>query len=56
VQLAQTHPDVAEVLDLLGNADPAPDWAELYKVHEILLDNLPGFYQRGQARPCWRQV
>jgi hypothetical protein len=47
VQLAQTHPDVAEVLDLLGNADPAPDWAELYKVHEILLDNVPGFYQRG---------
>jgi hypothetical protein len=34
-------------LDLLGNADPAPDWAELYKVHEILLDDVPGFYQRG---------
>jgi hypothetical protein len=47
VQLAQTHPDVAEVLDLLGNADPAPDWADLYKVHEILLDNVPGFYERG---------
>jgi hypothetical protein len=47
VQLAQSHPDVAEVLDLLGNADPAPDWAELYKVHEILLDNVPEFYQRG---------
>jgi hypothetical protein len=45
VQLAQTHPDVAEVLDLLGN--PAPGWAELYKVHEIVLDNVPGFYQRG---------
>jgi hypothetical protein len=40
VQLAQTHLDVAEVLDLLGTADPAPDWAELYKVHEILLDRL----------------
>src|SRR5918993_503376 len=24
VQLAQTHPDVAEVLDILGGADPAP--------------------------------
>ena len=47
VQLAQIHPDVAEVLDLLGNADPAPGWAELYKVHEILLDSVPGFYQRG---------
>lgn len=47
VQLAQTYPDVAEDLDLRGNADPAPDWAALYKVHEILLDNVPGFYQRG---------
>jgi hypothetical protein len=47
VQLAQIHPDVAEVLDILGNADPAPSWSDLYKVHEILLDNVPGFYQRG---------
>jgi hypothetical protein len=47
VQLAQTHPDVAEVLDILGDADPAPSWAELYKLHEILLDNVPEFYQRG---------
>ena len=47
VQLAQTHPDVAEVLDILGNAHPAPDWSDLYKVHEILLDNVPNFYQRG---------
>lgn len=47
VQLAQTHPDVAEVLDILGNADPAPDWSDLYKIHEIMLDNVPGFYQRG---------
>jgi hypothetical protein len=47
VQLAQSLQDVAEVLDLLGNADPAPDWADLYKVHEILLDNVPGFYEGG---------
>jgi hypothetical protein len=47
VQLALIHPDVAEVLDILGNADPAPDWSDLYKIHEILLDNVPGFYQRG---------
>jgi hypothetical protein len=47
VQLAQTYPDVAEVLDILGDADPAPNWAELYKIHEILLDNVPEFYQRG---------
>ena len=47
VQLAQTCPDVAEVLDTLGNADPAPDWSDLHKIHEIVLDNVPGFYQRG---------
>jgi hypothetical protein len=47
VQLAQTYPDVAEVLDILGDADPAPNWAELYKIHEILLDNVSEFYQRG---------
>lgn len=47
MQLAQTHPDVAEVLDILGGADPAPDWSDLYKIHEIMLDNVPGFYQRG---------
>jgi hypothetical protein len=47
VQLAQTHPDVAEVLNILGGADPAPDWSDLYKIHEIMLDNVPGFYQRG---------
>jgi hypothetical protein len=47
VQLARTHPDVAEVLDIFGNADPAPDWSDLYKVHEILLDNVPDFYKRG---------
>jgi hypothetical protein len=47
VQLAQTHPDVAEVLDILGKADPAPNWSDLYKVLEIMLDNVPSFYQRG---------
>ena len=47
VQLARTHPDVAEALDILGDADPAPDWSDLYKVHEILLDNVPDFYRRG---------
>jgi hypothetical protein len=47
VQLAQTHPDVAKVLDILGKADPAPEWSDLYKVLEIVLDNVPGFYLRG---------
>ena len=47
MQLSLIHPDVAEVLDILGDADPAPDWSDLYKIHEILLDNVPGFYQRG---------
>jgi hypothetical protein len=31
-------------LDILGSADPAPDWSDLYKVHEIMLANVPGFY------------
>ena len=39
--------DQRQVHAVLGNADPAPDWSDLYKIHEILLDNVPGFYQRG---------
>ena len=46
MQLAQTHSDVAEVLDILGNVEP-PDWSDLYRVHEILLDNVPQFYEHG---------
>jgi hypothetical protein len=47
VQLAQSHPDVAEVLDILGKGARAPDWSDLYEIHEIMLNNVPGFYQRG---------
>jgi hypothetical protein len=47
VQLAQTHSDVAEVLEILGRPDSPPDWVDLYKVFEIVLDNTPGLYKRG---------
>jgi len=46
VQLAETHPDVAEVMDILGKADPAPEWFELFNRgsaacrHMTLLDLL----------------
>ena len=36
MKLARAHPDVAEALEILGKADPAPDWVELYKVFEDL--------------------
>jgi len=42
VQLARTHLDVAEVLEILGKANPAPDWVELYKVFEIVRDSVGG--------------
>ncbi len=47
VQLAQSLPDVAEVLDILGKADPAPGWVDLYKVFEIINDNAKGCVNRG---------
>jgi hypothetical protein len=47
VQLAETHKDVAEVLDILGNADPALGWVELYKVFEIINDNARGCVEQG---------
>lgn len=42
LELAGTHPDVAEALALLGEAGPAPDWVELFKVLEIVRDNVGG--------------
>jgi hypothetical protein len=42
VQLAHTHPDVAEVLDILGNADPAPDWSDLYRSTRSCSTTCPG--------------
>jgi hypothetical protein len=47
VQLADAHPDVAEVLDILGKADPAPGWVDLYKVFEIINDNAKGCVKQG---------
>jgi hypothetical protein len=39
VQLAETDPHVADVLEILGKADPAPDWVGLFKVLEIVRDS-----------------
>lgn len=38
--LSATHPDVAEVLDILGGAAPAPNWVDLYKIYEIIRSNI----------------
>jgi hypothetical protein len=51
VQLADAQPDVAEVLDILGKANPAPDWSDLYKVFEIVRDNVGG--QRALEQQGW---
>jgi hypothetical protein len=37
--LTTTHPEVAEVLDIMGRAQPL-GWVELYKVHEIIRDTI----------------
>ncbi len=42
VQLGRTHPDVAEALAILGKAGPPPDWVDLYKIFEIVRDNVGG--------------
>jgi len=36
--LAAQHPDAAEALAIIGKAEP--NWAELYKVYEIVRDNI----------------
>jgi hypothetical protein len=38
--LVASHPHVAEVLDLMGAGMEAPSWVELYKVYEILRDDV----------------
>lgn len=38
--LVAPNPHVAGVLDLMGGAQAAPGWVELYKVYEIIRDNL----------------
>jgi hypothetical protein len=47
MQLAETHPDVAEVMDILGKANPVPEWIELFKVFEIINDHAEGCVNRG---------
>lgn len=47
VQLAAAHPDVAEVLEILGKAGSAPDWVDLYKIFEIVRNNVAGLDKKG---------
>jgi hypothetical protein len=47
VQLAAADPDVAEVLEILGTAEPAPDWVELYKVFEIVRSKVSRLDKKG---------
>jgi hypothetical protein len=42
VQLSTKHTAVQEVLDLLGKPEPAPDWYDLYKIYEIVGDQVAG--------------
>jgi hypothetical protein len=37
--LAATHPEVAELLNIMGRVQPL-GWVELYKVHEIIRDAI----------------
>jgi len=39
LQFASTRPEVAEVLDIMGRAEPL-GWVDLYKVHEIIRDAI----------------
>lgn len=39
--LAESDPDVAEVLDIMGQAEPL-GWDDLYKVHEKIQDSING--------------
>jgi hypothetical protein len=40
VQLADKHPEVREVLEILGKPGPTLDWFDLYKVYEIVGDHV----------------
>jgi hypothetical protein len=41
VQLVAKHTDVQDVLALLGKSEP-PDWIDLYKIYEIVGDQVAG--------------
>jgi hypothetical protein len=42
LQLAEVDPDAAEVLAILSKPDSLPDWFDLYKVLEIVSQNVSG--------------
>ena len=42
LQLAEADPDAAEVLEILSKPDSPPDWFDLYKLLEIVSQNVSG--------------
>jgi hypothetical protein len=47
VQVAGVDANVTEALEILGRADPAPDWIDLWKVFEVVRDAVPGLEHKG---------
>lgn len=43
LKLAETNPDVRDVLALLGKPVDGLDWFDLWKVWEVVRDNVGGF-------------
>jgi hypothetical protein len=43
LELAQTNPDVRDALSLLGKPVEGLDWFDLWKVWEVIRDNVGGF-------------
>lgn len=42
IQLASSHPDVAEALEILGKPSVSLNWVDLYKLYEIVRSNVGG--------------
>jgi len=42
IQLAASHPDVAEALEILGKSSISLNWVDLYKLYEIVRSNVGG--------------
>lgn len=40
IQLASSHPDVAEALEILGKPSVSLNWVDLYKLYEIVRDRV----------------
>lgn len=53
LKVAAKHPDAKELLTLFGLPEP-PDWSLLYKIYEIIADNLGG--DAGLKAQSWVHV